>query len=240
MSAASARWLCVAVPGPCAEGAWLAPEERERAAALRVPARRTDWLLGRLAAKRALAADLGLSGEARELRRIAVRAADDGAPEPLLDGAPLARAISLSHRSGTALCAVADAGVALGCDLERAEPRSAAFVRDVFTGDEQQWLAGVPRPERDAAVAFAWSAKEAALKLVRSGLRRDTRDAEVLPCRPVHGRWRPFRVCLRPEGRTLHGWARRQGPLVLTVASDPPAPPPRPVERDVGTAAAVG
>ena len=64
--------------------------------------------------------------------------------------------ISLSHRSGAAICAVAPAGVDLGCDLEVIEPRSEAFVADYFTVDEQALVAqvvrGGPVPARDPAL----------------------------------------------------------------------------------------
>lgn len=45
--------------------------------------------------------------------------------------------VSLSHRAGLALCTVAPAGVALGCDLEPVEPRSDAFVADYLTPAER-------------------------------------------------------------------------------------------------------
>ena len=55
--------------------------------------------------------------------------------------------ISLSHRAGRALAAVADAPAAVGCDLELLEPRSPAFVRDWLAPEEQARVtAGDPLP----------------------------------------------------------------------------------------------
>jgi len=41
--------------------------------------------------------------------------------------------LSISHRGGLALCAVANGSVTLGCDVELVEPRSQAFLADFLT-----------------------------------------------------------------------------------------------------------
>src|SRR5437588_38407 len=64
---------------------WLAPDERDRIEAFRFAPRRGDFLLGRWTAKRLLATVLPGAG----LAAIAIRAAADGAPEAVLDGARL-------------------------------------------------------------------------------------------------------------------------------------------------------
>ena len=48
-------------------------------------------------------------------------AAEDGAPEVRLDSRSCGLSISLSHRAGTAVCAVVRAPAVIGCDLERIE-----------------------------------------------------------------------------------------------------------------------
>ena len=68
--------------------------------------------------------------------------------------------------------------MALGCDLELVEPRSDRFVADYLTAAEQQLVLGAG-PERDLVANLIWSAKESALKVLRVGLRRDTRSVEV-------------------------------------------------------------
>ena len=71
-----------------------------------------------------------------------------------------------------------------------------------------------------------WSAKESALKVLRTGLRRDTRSVEVtcIDGGAVDG-WHPLQV--RPaEGGLFPGWWRRYGDFVLTVAAAAPLPPP--------------
>ncbi len=115
---------------------WLSPGERAVLAGLNYEKRRSDWLLGRWTAKRALSACL----EARP-DRIEVIAADDGVPEPFLDGAPAQAALSISHRGGRALALVGPPELSLGCDLEYVEPRSGAFLREWLSESERS-LAG--------------------------------------------------------------------------------------------------
>ena len=77
----------------------------------------------------------GASGAGRRRPRSAARdpavevlAAADGAPEAWRGDERLPVSLSLSHREGLALVAVTEAPAVVGCDLERLEPRSAAFV----------------------------------------------------------------------------------------------------------------
>src|SRR6266498_4481543 len=111
-------WLTLTTADLPADHRWLAAAEQARLAGLRVPKRRADWLLGRWTAKQAVLARLAGEGVPPALDAVEVHAAADGAPEAFLHGRPAGLSISLSHRAGVALCAVAPAGVALGCDLE--------------------------------------------------------------------------------------------------------------------------
>lgn len=204
---------------------WLAAEERARLAGLRIAKRRDDYLLGRWTAKRAIAA---LLAPATPLEAIAVRAAEDGAPEAFLDGAPLALTLSLSHSAGRALAAVTGPGAALGADLERIEPRSALLVDDFFTADEAAQVAAQPRDRRDHAITLIWSAKESALKARRSGLREDPRRVRVeLGSRSStpDGAWRALEVAVDGSRGALTGWWRDDAGHVLTVVGTALAAP---------------
>ena len=171
----------VAGPEVPADDSWLSEREREILATFRLPARRSDWRLGRWTARQAFLARARRDDEepSPELSSLAVLAAPDGAPELLRDRSPTAVALSLSHRNGWGFAAIGDGGLALGCDLEWIEPRSEAFVRDYLTPGEQSALARWPTAERSLAANLAWSGKECALKALREGLRRDTRSVEV-------------------------------------------------------------
>jgi 4'-phosphopantetheinyl transferase len=187
---------------------------------LRVDKRRLDWRLGRWAAKAAVASWLGV-----DPGRIEVLAAADGAPEAWLDGALAPVSVSLSHREGRALAAVTDAPAVIGCDLEVVEPRSDAFVREWLTAREQVALAPLPPQARDHAVNLLWTAKEAAAKVRREGLRLDVRNAgvELHESRPG---WQSLAVRW-PEGIRTAGWWRDAGGWLMTIAGAPAPAPPR-------------
>jgi 4'-phosphopantetheinyl transferase len=195
---------------------------------MRFPKRRVDWRLGRWAAKNALAAYLRLPADLDSLSKIEIRTAASGAPEVVLETGESGVAISLSHRAGTAACAVANRGAMLGCDLEIVEPRSEAFVADYFTTVEQGQILHAPAGERERVVALMWSGKESALKALRAGLRLDTRCVEVMLLRgegcAAAADWQPMRV--RYGAGEFCGWWQYAEPFCRTIIAAPPSPPP--------------
>ena len=213
------HWLTQTERDPPVGEEWLTAGEQATLARLHVAKRRSDWLLGRWTAKRALAAYLGCVSR---LGRLEIPAAESGAPEVFLDGEAVPLSLSLSHAAGRGLCAITAAGVALGCDLERIEPRSRAFVADYFTDDEQRLIAAAPASDRACIVTLLWSAKESALKALREGLRLDTRSvaATIAGECAVDG-WDPLSVHHGDSGRIFQGWWRRDGGCVMTIVADP-------------------
>ena len=159
-------------------GDWLTAAERSRAAGLRYTKRRQDFLLGRWTLKLAVARVLGWPDDPAGLARVEARPAPGGAPRLYVDGLPAARGVSLTDRAGCAVCLVAASAGTVGCDVEIIEPRSDAFVRDYLTEPERRIIAAAG-PGRDKAANLIWSAKESALKVLETGLRRDTRSVEV-------------------------------------------------------------
>ena len=210
---------------------WLSAAERSRADALRHTKRRTDFLLGRWTLKIAVAKVLGWPDDPGVLARIEGRTAPTGAPRLYVDGQPADRGVSLSDRAGCAVCLVAARAVAVGCDVEIIEPRSDAFVRDYLTQAEQR-LAGAAGPARDMAANLVWSAKESALKVLGTGLRRDTRSVEVAVAElsPPQRTWSALRV-RTAEGEIFPGWWRRSGPFLVTACWPGGGPPPTALEE---------
>ena len=196
---------------------WLSEPEREALSALQVPKRRADWRLGRWTAKAAVAAWRKVPLEA-----VVVVAADDGAPEALIDGGPAAVALSLSHRAGRALAAVGDPLSALGCDLEALEPRSPAFLREWLAPTEYDLVMAQAGEGRDLAANLVWTAKEAASKARREGLRLNVRkalaEADAMAQSP--GTWARLRVTWE-NGLVESGWWRRDPGWVMALVSDP-------------------
>jgi 4'-phosphopantetheinyl transferase len=222
---------------PDGEG-WLSPAEAERAAGMRFTKRRSEFLVARYAAKLAIARTLGApTTQPSELAQVEVRHRATGAPLAHVAGVAAPVSMSLTDRADWAVCVVsADPDLAVGCDLELVEPRSPAFVRAYLTPDEQRTVATTDDPHLTANVQ--WSAKESALKVLQTGLRRDTRSVEVhLGGDEVAG-WRALEV-RAVEGASFPGWWRRWGSFLLTVTASSALAPPRALEDPSGLEDAV-
>jgi len=205
---------------------WLCRAERDRLAAMRFAKRRADFRLGRWTSKRAVASYLGRPLAARDLRQIEIASDEDGAPEVFVDGSRAACAISLSHREGRSLCAVAMPEVRVGCDLERVERRSEAFVDQFLAPCEAARVERAVEPHRSRDATLLWSAKESALKALRTGLAVDTRDVVVeLRAEPSPRTWLPLRVCVPGEDEALGGFWLQDAGWLLTVVSRPASMP---------------
>jgi 4'-phosphopantetheinyl transferase len=226
------RWLARGEATIPAGTGWLDEVERRRAAGMRFTKRRTEYLLRRYAGKSAVAAALGLPDDPTTLGRIAVLNRPTGAPFVQVDGEQLGLDVSLTDRAGWAVCLVGPDLGAIGCDLEIVEPRSPGFVADFLTPAEQAMVAQASQrggPDGwDAAANAVWSAKESALKVLRTGLRADTRTVEVvvpdvgaLTAGPASSGeqpgWHPLAVTTRLG--ELPGWWRRDGVFLLTVVA---------------------
>ncbi len=210
---------------PPSEG-WLSAFEAERARGMRFAKRRNDFLVGRWAAKTALARHLGRTPEERALAELEVRNARGGAPEAFVAGRPAGVAISLTDRAGWAVCALGPPDLSIGCDLELVEPRSDAFVADFLTRAERDAVRSAgSAAQRHELASLLWCAKESALKVLRTGLRRDTRSVEVtFPGAPVAG-WSRLSIQTE-EGAHIAGWWRRFGVFLLCVSANREIPAP--------------
>jgi len=204
------------------EDHWLSPGEALRSSGMRIAKRRKDWRLGRWTAKRAVAIHFGLPFNARALAGIEILAAPSGAPEVFIGKEPAQATISISHRAGEAVCALAGGDVALGCDLELIEPRSGAFATDYFTAAEQALVADASVADQPKVLTLLWSAKESVLKALRVGLRLDLRRVTVDPGDMLRGPaevWLPLEA--RCEEQIFRGWWRHTGLLVRTLVAVP-------------------
>ena len=72
--------------------------------------------------------------------------------------------VAASDRDGRALAVVAGADLTLGCDLEIIEPRDEAFVADLLTASEKEYVAMLVGEGRDRVINLLWCVKEAAAK----------------------------------------------------------------------------
>ncbi|KAA9132920.1 4'-phosphopantetheinyl transferase family protein [Microbacterium caowuchunii] len=88
---------------------------------------------------------------------------------------------SVAHSGDVVLVAVGT-GVQVGADVEAAPFAafdSPALTRRMCTGAETAALRAVPAPDRADAAASLWTAKEAFVKALGEGLRRDVRTVPV-------------------------------------------------------------
>ncbi len=246
-------WLEQTAPDVPDDNEWLTARELVQLNSMRFAKRRAEWQLGRWTAKLAVAACLQLPADLHSLASIEIRPAPSGAPETFLGNQWAPVTISLSHREGKAICAVAPDRGTLGCDLEVIEPHSDAFVADYFTPEEQALVAQGAPADRPWLVTLLWSAKESALKALRDGLRLDTRcvivtlgdalrtqneeeevcvSGEFIKDSAFAARqadsasdWRPLQV-RHFHDQTFFGWWQQTGNLLRTVVAAPP--PARP------------
>jgi 4'-phosphopantetheinyl transferase len=207
---------------------------------MRFEKRRCEFRMGRWTAKNAIALFLGRPRTPEDLLAVEIDRALDGAPAPMVEGRAAPVAISMTDRADQAVCVVSEPGLGLGVDLELVEPRSDAFVADYLTGAEQRFVGeSTDRGEHDLRANLVWCGKESALKVLRTGLRRDTRSVEVSfpDGSPVDG-WSALTV-RAVEGPEYPGWWRRFGDFLLTVAATEAFSPPRPLVDPPGLATAV-
>ena len=222
MSGDRVSWLACGVAEVPDGDEWLTPPEAERLNRMRYEKRRSEARLGRWTAKQTLAREMGFSSNPADLHRIVIRNAPDGAPYALVDGRSAPFTIAMTDRADWAVCAVIGSEDRIGCDLELVEPRSQRFVADYFTPAEQRLvLAG----DVGLLANLIWSAKESALKVLRTGLRRDTRSVEVRLGPGTGDTWSPLTVTA-DDGRIFPGWWLRSGDFLLTVAGAIEIPPP--------------
>lgn len=230
------RWLARGEAALPATEDWLTPRESQRGARMAYAKRRNEYLLGRWTAKHGAARILGRDPDAPTLAALEIRNLPSGAPAVFADGARLDIQISMTDRAGWAVCAVGGPPGGLGCDLEVVEPRSERFVADYFTPFERATVVAAEPEHHPVLTNLIWSAKESALKVLQTGLRRDTRSVEVELGEDGAG-WTPLTVTA-VEGPRFPGWWRRYGDFVLTFAATRPIDPPVSLEEPPGLATA--
>jgi 4'-phosphopantetheinyl transferase len=197
---------------------WLSDSERSTLAGLRFAKRRSDWRLGRWTAKQAIRSylDKGLP-----FSFVEIRAAEDGAPEAFSDQAPARISLSISHSNNRSLCVVGAPDQAIGCDLELLETREENLITDYFAPEEMDLCRRIQKSEKDLAVNLIWSAKESALKILREGLRRDTRSIQIDPdFKPQDGGWKRWTGRCLITSNVFSGWWCRDECHVYTLGSN--------------------
>lgn len=201
-----------------AHDGWLTSGELMWLSSRRAPKRRTDWRLGRWAAKQAVLRAVGARDI--DLAVVEILAKAGGAPTATLRvrGEWPALSLSLSHSEGFGFAVATPSDVRIGCDVESVVPHTDAFIDDYFTDTETLWIRERP-DDRDLRATLAWSLKESVLKALGEGLRLDTRFVCLRdPVPPADdGSWRTVGI-ETVEGDPFVGWWRRTPGFVWTLA----------------------
>jgi phosphopantetheine--protein transferase-like protein len=140
------------------------------------PRRQIEWLAGRIAAKDAVRSVVWERG-AEAVFPIEIEIVDEPSGRPtVVTKRASDLAVSIAHKRGIAVALLGRDGRAPGIDVERVEPRDAAFERTAFADEERALLdavsAGDPRGSelRQEWIARFWAAKEALSKARGTGL----------------------------------------------------------------------
>jgi 4'-phosphopantetheinyl transferase len=119
------------------------------------------------------------------------------------------------------LCAICPLDVKIGCDLEKIEPRSPAFINDYFTQEELFLVKNTKKEDIPLMANLIWSAKESVLKAMRTGLSIDTRQVQI-KCSLKKGPeiWNEFTIELPNFDLNFYGrWQVKAG-FVITMVND--------------------
>jgi phosphopantetheinyl transferase len=142
----------------------LPPGEFARLTAFKYPRRRSSFLLGRLAAKAAIAECFPMVPAG------SIEIANGVLGQPWIKTAAGVDAeISLAHCEGAAAAVACAAGHPIGVDLEWIDPERAVVARDSLTAAELALAGGLGLRE-EAAAFVGWSLREALGKVLRCGL----------------------------------------------------------------------
>lgn len=139
----------------------LSPDEIARAAAFVNTRLRSRWTAARVGLRRLLGSRLGVPPET-----ISFSLSEHG--KPYLPDTDEPCFFNLSHSDAMAVLAVGD--VPVGVDIERVGPLPEGVAETFFSADECAALAAVQPEEREHAFYRCWTAKEAVLKALGTGL----------------------------------------------------------------------
>ena len=199
---------------------WLSPKEFTRQQSFRFPKRKQEWLCGRQTAK-SLLLKTSKYLQNCQISDFSIENYADGSPNVVRNGEILPGSISISHRSGFASAAWApNPNDKIGIDLEAIEPKPASFVEDYFTIHEIKNVFEQKPDDQPVISSLIWSAKEAVMKALQTGLRIDTRQIEIqIPSSEEINGWKKLDISVYPGGyQTARLFWRQSGPIIITLA----------------------
>ena len=192
---------------------FLGEQERIEWDRLKVPKRKREWLSARVIEKKLIHTSIP-ELEQVPFSKIQILKEPGGAPFVSVENGKRTRIeISFSHSHEHVFAACSPDNIRFGTDLEWIEPRSKEFVEDFFTENEIRRVVSSDPDQADLIATVIWSAKEAVLKALRTGLRLDTRKIEIGFTTEPSDREGWLRLEIKSPSRLL--W-RREGDFVET------------------------
>jgi phosphopantetheinyl transferase len=173
--------VCFAAVDAVPPEEFLSESEKEQLGGFKFAAKKQDFLLGRLAAKRALGALL----PEPDLRRIEIRAGDHG--QPLVQHPHAGSAeVTVSHSHGLGVALAYFAAYPMGIDLETVSAISAGTIMGELgiSAPEQTWAAAAGVDDATVCCVL-WTAREALGKALKVGLDRPLSALSLTEIRAV-------------------------------------------------------
>lgn len=194
------------------------------------PARRLEWLLGRIVAKDAVRRHLQ-DQHGLVLCPADVEILPDANGRPLVQGAWQAEVscdlmLSIAHTAGVAVAVVGDctAGIGVGVDIEHVGYMNSAVEAVAFTSQERQLLSSVRNRDGDEWSLRLWCAKEAVAKALGQGMVGGpqalvVQDLDVKSGRVQIGLGEALARRVRgADNLTLTAFTRREGDFVVATS----------------------
>jgi phosphopantetheinyl transferase len=190
--------------------------------------RRSDFLRGRLVAKKLLSS----IHPGSSIRDFIVLPNDGGVPLPFdLSLNALPYSLTISHTQGIALAGLTRLPTRLGADVERTIERPEIVVDDYFTALERALVNQGSLEQQRTLATCIWALKEAALKATGDGLRRSTQTIEVHKISPTSSFSPALIRC--DDGTPLRAAIRLipQGAVAVCIISQQSAQEPLPLSE---------
>ncbi len=154
---------------------------------LKIPKRRSDFLSGRIAGKKAvkdLLSDSNAAAEPAHFKNIDIRRMDSGAPRIFINNKHSDILLSISHSGHTALAIAGSTEhfKGIGIDIEIIDSRDESFINIAFGKNETKGLKKIRDNASvwdDEKITLHWTIKEALLKSINSGFDMNLKDIEI-------------------------------------------------------------
>lgn len=194
---------------------WLHPSELEIYGSFRFEKKQKDWLLGRWTAKNLLK-NCWFKGN--QLEEIAVLPGTNKAPFVYLNEKLQTYQISISHSHGQAFSITTDNNMQVGCDLEKVEKRSPAFLKDYFSAVEHELYATFELIFSDFEYyTLCWSAKEALMKATKQGMSLHPLKIELSKLQFIDKGWNTLNINNLESNHSYFGFWKIQEEMVYVV-----------------------